>query len=471
MRSSSSGHPNLRARWSLLGLLFLIVSLPNCRGSKMHYLVELRPVPDGMERRLTCSSPTGKRDSLGQAVLDSVPATTLAHLRASYAKGREEQHGLEHTFTDTFAVAPPRDLGGWGSFASLRTDLGTGWSFIERTQGNDRPLPYLEWALASVDRSVRLLMGWTRFRLGSPARLPSWADSLRVGLREDMRNLVLYFAVASTTDYSDYEERIAQYVLERGYVEHEEFLLGKDVDDPSEWDEEDSEDVFAGYVRARLRSSGYATIADSIARLLNQRTHLAALERFAQRSPECRPVLARWRRTDPDFERSELLSLFAPGDEVWEDAEAGDSSAESPVEWGDVRCVLELPVDPVETNGTRHYAARLVEWESSLGDTGELPFIRNAMWAVPDTATQLRYFGAVVLSGKKLIDYARWEAGLDADRRAQWDSLRVTLGPENYVQRLEGFRFHRAAADADTGLVPPDETLARLFGPDSTIKE
>jgi hypothetical protein len=427
-----------------------------------------------MERRLTCSYPTSERDSLGHTVLDSVPVMTLAHLRASYAKGREEQHGLEYTFTDTFAIAPPRDLGGWGSYASLRTDLGTGWSFIERTQGNDRPLPYLEWGLAGVDRSVRLLMGWTRFRLGSPARLPLWADSLRSGLREDLRNMFLYFVVASTTDFLDYDEHITQYVLERGYVEHEELLLGKAIDDPSSWAEEDSEDVFAGYVRARLRSSGYAAIADSIARLLNQRTHPAALERFVQRSPECRPLLARWRdrmRTDPDFARPELLSLFTPGDKVWEDAEAGDSSAESPLEWGSVRCVLELPVDPVKTNGTRHHAARLVEWESSLGGTGGLPFIRNAMWAVPDTATQLRYFGAVILSGEKLIDYARWEAGLDADRRAQWDSLRVTLGPENYAHRIEEFRFHRAGADADTGLARPDEMLARLFGPDSTIKK
>ncbi|MDB6109458.1 MAG: hypothetical protein JWR69_1208, partial [Pedosphaera sp.] len=98
----------------LFGLLVLVALVTGC--PKNHYIVELTPRENAVERKLIFYRENGANTNSSTPAYEKFPSNELAAITSLYAPGATLREGDRHIATGEFAGAMPSDVGGTGSF-------------------------------------------------------------------------------------------------------------------------------------------------------------------------------------------------------------------------------------------------------------------------------------------------------------------------------------------------------------------
>ena len=183
----------------LILTLFVTVLLSGCE--EHEYTINLKYDGDNVIRKVVCS--------------ENMPADVHAKLKNLYPKQIDA-----NSYEGTFGENLPDDVGGFGRHFHITNPMGQALLYVERFQGKDAQAIDVQKSLRAADRLTDMVIDWLEFELGKEpgfARLKKFCD---IQLREDIKNLALYFWMGQRLNQSEVDEsgvRILLYLYERGY--------------------------------------------------------------------------------------------------------------------------------------------------------------------------------------------------------------------------------------------------------------
>lgn len=465
--------------------MFLTALLTAC-GPRDHYLIELTPKGDAIERRLIGWHESGGKQELVaapkngpaarklQQEIDSpnaedLPESAVAHLAKVYGNHRiEEGH---HVFSGTYRNTLPDDLGNTGRYLHLRSSLGTSSTYFERIRGNDDQWALLSQGSQGIDAFTRHMANWVTMEFGDEPGIDRLVKFIRKDFKQDLHNIALYLWQASHSDATSAETdnpaddatwnkggerrllslgfRIALYLIDRDYFDIDDLprlLCAIDDDPKAQWA------LLRDFLARKLDTSPEGLPARLLSLFEDPESFSQSFERYLASTDDYRRLVEEWeqaRLEDPELKKpapsavieSTAESMFAF--EFFNFFSGGDA----------IELRLALPEKPFLTNG--RWEDGHIKWSDIRArEAGghEVPMLCHASWAVPDRKAQSKRFGKVILEGSTLAEYCLALQPLDQADRADWEEFLATVTPKNDPE--EQLRRFRESSDAYESLVP-----------------
>jgi len=419
------------------------------------YEVEIRPDGDGFERKITGWRQGGQND----AEIMSLKPVTLARIAAIYPKRETSQDAKKQTFSGRFLGETPGDVGGAGRLVRYQSPLGDCWSYTERFRGNDDLESQLAEKRKAADRLADLLVGWATAELSGEPGFADLKKFLDLNLRQDLKNLGLYFwtvnaAGTITLEEEDLNEqlwsRIGLYLCERGYFEIRDLprLLRFDYDGLASH--------FQRLIARRMGVPDGSPIPDKL-QFISDKTKLeASFNAFLASTDEYKMQLAKWEKeaeSRPDDEKPKPSVVFEELlGKVLSDMTFGTPDSL------DVK--LYAARKPYSTNGDWDEKISAVAWSSNIASNEAPASHFYATWSEPNDDFQKRHFGGVVLEGKSLGEYVFWYCSLAPAEAAEWDRFIAGLLPDaDWRSAVKAFRF---SFDPQPDAAEPSKPAASL---------
>jgi len=426
----------MRIPTTIAALLGLILAACGS-GPHEHYVLDVVPRGDVVERRLTCWHAE-------QALVDHdcpsapFPRPLLEEIAAVY--GVEMPAGVDldgkYAFSADFRGAYRNELDGSGHYARYVTPLGTVGVWSETYRGEADPLAARRKRERVVDRFVEFLVGFVRHEVGEGEEADVLADFLRTDLRDDVLRVLDLMWLGRSLETAGFEGEEAsrrlkpwfgRFLVERGYL------------DP-------------------IQTAGATTNLEAALRGLAR----VAARRLGWKDGEPLPGAVTWLFDNADERFAaycETLPVYRERLRAWEaGGRMGAAPDPSKVAYADLayggesinlalfdredrlELTLHLPLAPLETTGDWDEGAGVVRWERELPPGFGLPLLCEASWAVPDAAWQERHLGRVVLEGVALADYCRAQALLPDEAAERWTAFLEGLEPApDLAGRIGGF--------------------------------
>jgi hypothetical protein len=356
----------------------------------------------------------------------------------------------------TFSGQLPSDVGGDGRFVCWKTSLGSASFYLERFRGRDDLLAELDDHFALIDQGVDLLKNWVAFAKAPDADVESVLVFLDTQARRDLKNVLLHaWSLLAGPEAGEKTEaellaRIAQYLLERHYLNEEDVAHYARAIHPRD------PDARLRLVVAGLDRKLAASRSKPLVELLPPLATSESFERSFMESVGSTAQYLAWR--DKTLAAGKNADEVAPADYL--ESQFARASAFILPRHDQLKVQLRLPQPPYASNGTWEDPDCLA-WSISMEPPGEpvqglLPPVVFAGWSAPDEDAQTKRFGRVVFSGDALARYVLWHKGLTVQEVAEWESFLDTLRPtDDVVARVRQFRFTgepEAAAEDKTHL-------------------
>ncbi len=469
-------------------LILLLLTTFLCSCEEDEYTIEMRPVGQALERKLTVAR-YNRKPTVGQynrteeskEVYSEVSPETLAAIAELYPTRLKSANPKIHSFVGTFTGRTPNDVGGAGTYKRVGTPMGSAFFYVERFRGNDRPGETLSETFRSADRLSELLTGWLKSEFGRRKEFPKIRRFMDEDFRKDIKNLSTYLWLGSNEsrhiwregqdgdDRENVQKEIAarafQYLVERNYFAAEDLAVIMRTGEEGRL--ERLEPLIRKFLVAKVQLSDEKLI-DELSILLTDPERLnKSLSAYLGGTDEYKKRLKEYNKELREFDKPQNL----PQPDTHGDMEESASSPEPPEPYVLLEEALEpllesiqiafffefYPFDslqvelytagePVATNGKWEEKDKRIVWSTNLTprDTQsfQLPELCYAVWCEPDEQTQAKYFGKTILLGEGLLNYCLWYESLSKEEAAQWDTLIAGSEPgEDLLKRLKAFRF------------------------------
>lgn len=401
------------------------------------FLVEMRPVEDAMERRLTGWRVNGDDNKANKEELYETQLQVLAKL---YPQHEKAAAGPEHVFTGRFKDAAPPDVGGFGSFPKWTSPLGTAYAYTERFRGRDDLWAVVEEKHKAADRFTDILIAWFAREMCSDPRFGPLRKFMDTDLRRDLHNLGMYAWAAEVAGRVkndsgvEFGVRAAQYLQERGYVAIADAPAIERAIETA--DGEALVTLLRNFVMRKIgpaaEGAGHtpAFLAGRAALEASWRAYLKATPEYADRLKQWeaeKKENADAKKPEPENVTAHLLDQLV-GLDIFPTTDA-------------VEIRLACEVKPI-TNGTWDEKTRRITWSERIQHKDSPPAFCYAFWSVPDRKFQADRFGKVILKGEKLWNYTLWRVGLTPDEARQWDALVAELKPgDALAEKIGAFKL------------------------------
>jgi tRNA-Thr(GGU) m(6)t(6)A37 methyltransferase TsaA len=294
-----------------------------------------------------------------------------------------------------------------------------------------------------------LIIDWLEFELDDHPNFEKLRTFCNEGLREDVKNLIVYMWMGKRISDSQEEDTVVRmllYLYERDY-----FTLG---DISSLMASTNHYDWMLSHLQRLItKKLGYSS-TEEVAKELHFLQDLSAVQQSASRfytSPKMYDRVlqeARARSGDPNLiiDPNWVIDSNNILDQLFEeygieletffiDFEFFGSGSDK------VSVKLDCPWRPFETNGEWDGDTKQLSWSNKI-DADQLPFVCYATIGEPNDEFQKRHFGSVMLMDEQLLPYAFWYKGLSNEQKGEWDRFLVSLDPNEDVQsKVELFRF------------------------------
>lgn len=419
------------------------------------YEIKMTPRNDVMVRELTAyrageggpaSQPATQPQKLDDAKLEP--------LVKAYGKSVSKPEDARQVFVGEFKGRMPQDIGGYGTYKRIPSDLGAACLYVEQFRGSDKPAARLDEIGKGIDNGVDLLIGWFEAELGKEKGF----DQLRTYLDKDIRSMLhdvkLYYYFGSANPQAASQPfgnelwvRTAVRVMQADLIELQALveLVGS-----GSMSDQALQKALAMAQRKAAEKMGVPAdkpVPASLAFLGDFDKAKASLEKYARTTkywPEYAKAVAKERaeaatRTSQPSPAPSTTQASQPAESLdgflnyrlsghLAEAVAGSTGATE-----NLKLAMELPVKPVKTNGD--WDGKAVVWTFTLSGSDSLawPRLAYAAWAQPDKKEQERLFGQVVLDGENLLDYVAKRTGMSKEQSAAWEKrLGCVLTPAAY---------------------------------------
>jgi len=410
-------------------LCFLLL----CGCEEYEYTIHIKPDDDLITRKIVCS--------------DNASEQVHAKLKKLYDRQIDN-----NTYEGSFRQNLPEDVGGFGRYVYLSSQMGDVYIYVERFRGDDTQALDIEKAFDATDHLVDLIIDWLEFELGEHPNFEELKTFCNEGLREDIKNLIVYMWMGKRipdTSEEDVAVRMLLYLYERDY-----FTLG-DISSLAAFI--NHYDWMRLYLQRLItKKLGYSDTRE-LAEELHFLKDWYAMQQSATRfctSPKMHDRVlqgARARSGDPNlvFDPNWVIDPNDILDQLFEeygieletffiDFEIFGSHSDK------VTVKLDCPRRPFEANGEWDGDTKQLSWSIKIR-ADQLPFVCYAAVGEPNNAFQQSHFGGVVLMDDQLLPYAFWYEGLSNEQKEEWDEFLVFLDPNEDVRsRVESFRFENA---------------------------
>jgi hypothetical protein len=430
-----------------------------------HYVVELTPRGDSIERSLSCwrispaarsNDPTAPPEERGMVAF---PADEIARIAKLYPTRISRAGARKHAFRGKFTQRTPADVGGAGSYARFHSPLGSTTVYCERFRGEDDLVRSRRKRYELIDEAIEFAIGWFRHELGMERGFDTLRAFLDGPLRRDLRVVSDYAwtAMHKTDDPrgagAEFIARAGQYLAERGYFE----LQAAPQLFRAFHEEEKSLQWVQRLVAEKMGLDPRGAVP-ALRFLASPADMRASQQRYLAKSPQYARLLERWeqqRKTNPESPRPEPKAVV----EDWWERGVQHTGLLRIADKVEVR--LHCQSRPHETNGQWDERSRQAVWKSDIREGFWLPTLCFAAWSEPNAAAQREHFGGVVLAGESLRDYVIWYCGLTSEEAKEWDAFVESLRPDIHLaSRLKSFQFDaRPQTDAAKRLADRPRSL------------
>jgi len=431
-------------------VILLFAGVFACAGCE-EYEYDIEMTPDGGEIERTISFSSNLPEEQKQAVAKTYP----------------EQIDV-NTFSGTFKVELPNDVGGVGYYTAFVTTMGSTATYAERFRGDDDISQHIGNFEAIVDRYADFAVKWLEFELGTEPNFCRLREFIDKKMRADAKNIGLYFwlgGIVGGYDPNADDEmtaRATHYLEERGYVAPGQ--AGVLMQRANRNGEEDIWLVLRDCVAREMGYSANGPSADKMVFLTNGDSVKNSVIRYIQSTERYRQMWEddKTSYVDPNLSPPEVDIQKFIGEGTPFDFELGSTAYK-------VKVRLRCSQRPYETNGQWQDADNQVCWSANLSGKDVLPTFFYASWSTPDRDFQARHFGRVILDGKELAEYCYWEKSIEADKAMGWDDFISTLDPNTeIIPAIKAFRLSGESAEPnapDLADVPRTLILKALSPP------
>lgn len=435
-------------RWAVLSVVVL------CGCVRHKYNIELTPQGSDLERRLTAELSGTDEEIVAES----------KRLARAFNSPPPEQ-AARHTYRGNFATQMPQDVGGYGSFVTWKTSLGSVAGYIERFRGTNDPAGELKRRQLAADRLTELLISWLERELKNDSQWPTLRRFLEEEFRHDLYNVSVF---AWTIDLHNGSGEIPEpmlravhFLVERGYFQYDE--IPTIIRAFQDLEQDRAERVLVKLRQFILKRSNAELPPPKLDFLASIETLKGSLRMVLGATPEFAELQRQWKERqtgDPSADGPDSLQV------------AGDLMVRLVLPAGGLnlggdRLSLKLNTDrpAIHTNGQWSAEAGGIRWETkALPAGGMSPALAYAVWDEPNVAVQKKYFGRTVLRGESLAEYCLWYYGLTDEERTEWESFLENRRPGDGLEmELREFRLSGSAhrlpgtvIDAIvSGLAPP----------------
>lgn len=411
------------------------------------YIVELKPVPGGIQRTLTFyQADDGNTNSL-----PSFPSNQLAAITAVYPAGAVKPDGQKFVATGEFAGVLPHDIGGAGSYTNFATSLGSAGLYVERFQGNDDLAALTKKRFQAADQIADLVIGWAQSEFGREHGYAGLRKFLDENFRQDLKNAGLYFwagevsALSGTNATEEFTMRFGQYLYERGYLK-----LSDMPELYSALNSADAESLMLRLLQRFVAEKMEVPASEPLPKSFAVLNDPAALERswtnYLARSDLYRAKVKEWqekKKANPDLEAPK------PNDVVGD--LAGDLLEPLDIFGGTAdHLTVRLALDRAPNHSNGKWQNGQVVWEEDLDPGRALPVLCYADWSNPDSPFQKAHLGDVLIDGGSLTEYCLWQNSLEGGQAREWDAFLASLQPgDSLREKFTAFQFTVKPADTN----------------------
>ena len=430
-----------------LVVLALLVSVVGC--SRARYQIRMTPTDEGFERELVCWEENAGEPREPRP-LDS---TQLLKIEDYYADPPEADEQGRATFRGQFETATPKDVGGAGRLERIETSLGTAWTYVERFRGDDDLEGELTARRVAADQLADLTLGWLEVEFGEEPKYPRLKRFVDEDLRKDLKNLAVYcWSLQSDGITEDTPqgslERLWLYLHERDYLS-----LADTAAFYRTTQTQDGTGALEAVARWVARELEIEPGNERLAIFRDQERLIESLDTFietteiyaerkrmhASRDVELNAAASTGAERQPDKDEYPGTTVIV---ELLLEAFLGIDMGLSDSDLDMVEVTLDVPGEPVSTDGQWDEATKTVSWEFDLGSHPMMPSVCSATWVEPNAAEQKQRFGRVLLDREQLLEYALWCESLSEAESAQWQAaLESCQASADWAETVQGFQF------------------------------
>jgi hypothetical protein len=403
----------------------LLIFIAGC--DEYEYTIEMTPDAGVLKRTISFSS--NLPDEQKQAVEKFYPEQIDAN-----------------TFSGTFRVELPNDVGGAGYYTYFVTSMGSTATYKERFRGDDNLNQHIDDFQMFVDRYVDFTINWLEFELGKEPNFGNLRAFLDKKFRTDAKNFGLYSGfgdIAGRYDSNaadEFHQRAVLYLEERNYINpgQSDILIQIGSSGIEEEVRKLIRDIIAeeiGCCRGGEDSSELVFLdsKDSIEKSII--SYIRSTERYRQMWEEEKTNKKDANLLPPDVDIYEFIA----------DGALAFNLGDTPYKMN-VR--LKCPYKPFKTNGQWEDSDNQVCWTDFLKSEYDLPTFYYASWSEPNSDFQSHHFGRVILEGKNLAEYCYWEKSIEAGQVQQWNEFLAGIYPNMEIGKMvKAFRFTNEAAE------------------------
>ena len=424
------------------------------------YEIKLRPRDHTIARTVTVFHGGYDADESGDLkprVKSPLPQKALDKLVTIYGQPTAGPDDVS-VFDGEFGSEMPDDVGGFGSYTFLPSNMGSATLYTERFGGDIDIAANIESGFEAADLVTDILIGWLGGQFESRSEWPELREFLDTQLRDDLKNFSAYFWTI-TNQPSHYQlkadsglsspiienfMRLGSYMVERGYIAPAEVkVLFETI---SRKPSPKLDPLIADILGEKVGLEDKAFIDEVAGAISSMNQPTNSLEKFLSESGFGEKL------------KANTAGLIAPSDNptnvdymakytgyflLHTGGQAGEGKL--------VRVSLACPLRPEMTNGRWDDKTSKVHWPPVAlpFKLGNWPVFIYATWSVPDDDFQKIRFGKVVLKDNRLVDYCLWRDGLPAKQVKRFDDFLASLAPgETLIERLEAFHFEDEPATA-----------------------